>query len=243
MASVNQGRQLRDDAAKLQISVNQAFGGLVRRTDPETVHSDNGLDLRVLGPSESRLEALRKKWKSVVKKKATASAADWMARVADFVDKSVFNLSSLVILAEADGKTMLLTGDARGDDILEALEEADLLEDDAFHADLFKVPHHGSERNVTTEFFQRVTADHYVISANGRDGNPDRPMLKMLSEARGGDEYTVNLTNTIKHAVRFYEDDREDKNYEVKVRRKDLPSISVHLGEALPSRLRPKKVT
>jgi len=42
--------------------------------------------------------------------------------LAAYVDKSVPNLSSLVVLAKAGGKTMLLTGDARGDKILEGLE-------------------------------------------------------------------------------------------------------------------------
>jgi len=239
VASVNQGRRLRDDAKKLGIGVNLDFSGLVRRTDPETVRSDAGLDLRVLGPTESRLEDLRRKWDSVAVKKSSATAASWLKLVADFVDQSVFNLSSLVVLAEAAGGTMLLTGDARGDDILDGLREADLLEDGTLHVDLFKVPHHGSDRNVSTDFFRRVTADHYVISANGRDDNPDRPMLKMLSDARGDDEYTVVLTNEVDHAQRFYKRDQPKHEYEVRVREEGMPSILLDLGEPLPSPLEP----
>ena len=48
--------------------------------------------------------------------------------LAAFVDKSVPNLSSIVVLAELGGKSMLLTGDARGDKILEGMELAGLLE-------------------------------------------------------------------------------------------------------------------
>ena len=40
------------------------------------------------------------------------------------------------------------------------------------HVDILKVPHHGSERNISETFFDIVTADVYVISANGRDDNP-----------------------------------------------------------------------
>ena len=41
-----------------------------------------------------------------------------LAELAAFSDSSVANLSSIVVLAECGGKTMMLTGDARGDDII-----------------------------------------------------------------------------------------------------------------------------
>ena len=48
------------------------------------------------------------------------------------------------------------------------------------HVDVLKVPHHGSSRNVEEDFFRDVTADHYVISANGKYDNPDAETLKMI---------------------------------------------------------------
>ena len=45
------------------------------------------------------------------------------------------------------------------------------------------------------EFFQWVTADHYVISANGENDNPDADTLCWLAEARGEDDYALYLTN------------------------------------------------
>ena len=51
---------------------------------------------------------------------------------------------------------MLLTGDARGDKILEGMELAGLLEKDGKrHVDILKVPHHGSDNNMETIFFKR----------------------------------------------------------------------------------------
>ena len=93
--------------------------------------------------------------------------------LAAFADKSVPNLSSIVVLAELGGKSMLLTGDARGDKILEGMELAGLLEEGGNkHVDLLKVPHHGSDNNMETIFFKRVPADHYVFSGDGEHGNP-----------------------------------------------------------------------
>ena len=53
------------------------------------------------------------------------------------------------------------------------------------HVDLLKVPHHGSSNNLDDEFFERITADHYVFSGDGEHGNPERESLEMLLDARG----------------------------------------------------------
>ena len=94
---------------------------------------------------------------------------------AAYVDRSVANLSSIVALAEAGGRSMLLTGDARGDKILKGLELVGALkEGGAMHVDLLKVPHHGSANNLDDDFFERITADHYVLPGNGDSGTSER---------------------------------------------------------------------
>jgi hypothetical protein len=62
---------------------------------------------------------------------------------------------------------------------------------------VLKGQHHGSENNVTKDFFKRVTADHYVFSGNGQHGNPERATLEMLTEARGKAKYRILLTYPI----------------------------------------------
>ena len=102
------------------------------------------------------------------------------------------------MVGETQNKRILLTGDARGDKILQGLEKVELLKPGGkMHLDILKVPHHGSDRNMTTIFFERVTADHYVFSGNGEHGNPERETLQMLLDARGDSEFTVHLTYPI----------------------------------------------
>ena len=127
---------------------------------------------------------------------AMLAARPVAAQAAEYLDESVYNLSSIVVLARSGGKTMLLTGDARGDYILESLEAVGLLKQEkSMSVDVLKMPHHGSDRNVETGFFRQVTADHYVISGNGEFGNPEVATLKMISEARGKAEFALYLTN------------------------------------------------
>src|SRR5262249_21871452 len=111
------------------------------------------------------------------------------------IDKSVTNLSSLVVLAECNGHKLLLTGDARGDHIIHGLQDAKFIKSGGLHVDVLKVPHHGSDRDLALDFFQTITADHYVISADAEYDNPDADTLCWIAQARGKDDYTVHLTN------------------------------------------------
>ena len=118
-------------------------------------------------------------------------------REAANLDRSVFNLSSIVVLARSGDRTLLLTGDARSDDVITGLEDAELLGDGPLRVDVLKLPHHGSIRNVDAVFFERVRARHYVISADGRDGNPEDETLALLCDARRADQepWTLWLTH------------------------------------------------
>ncbi len=231
LAGVPQGRRLRDNARLLDWALNKPFSGLVEGPGVEPVKLGEGITFTVVGPGKERIEALREEWEKTV---ATAPKEKLKAEAAAYVDRSVANLSSIVVLAEAGGKRMLLTGDARGDFVLEGLEAAELMDGEGrIHVDLLKVPHHGSVHNVEEDFFRRVTADHYVISADGKHDNPDVEMLKMLSAARAGARYTVHLTNSVPAADAFLTPDSAKRGYEVVRRAKGEDSVVVNLLDPL----------
>jgi hypothetical protein len=199
IASVEQGREVRTLARQLGIPLNSGFDGLIvaGEAEPAALDLGEGLTLRVLGPSEDRLRDLQREWEKVVRRLEERDEAS----LAAFVDKSVSNLSSIIALLEAKTpsgtKRVLLTGDARGDDLLQAIEKYGLLSDGTFHVDVFKVPHHGSDRNSAPELFRIVTADEYVISANGEHGNPDPPVIKWILDARKGQKCRIHMTNAV----------------------------------------------
>jgi hypothetical protein len=190
LASVGQGDRLRDDAERLSCVVNDDRKLMLA---PVELDMGNKVKATVVGPLKDQLEELQTEWDKYVKKKQ-AAPKDKTAAIAAYLDDSVTNLSSIVVLAELDGKRILLTGDARGDYVLEGLKKAGVL-DGTLHLDVLKVPHHGSNRDVEVAFFEQVTADHYVISADGKYGNPDPETLDMIAKARGKDEFTIHLTN------------------------------------------------
>lgn len=242
VAAVPDGRLLRRAAEKLGIARNAGFNGLIMAGHDEVhqVVRSHGLKLTVIAPDERRVAALHDEWEASLKKQPDIEK---LAELAANSDQSVANLSSIVVFAELSGKTMLLTGDARSDDILKGLEGAGLLPDRGVcPVDILKVPHHGSDRNVTQKFFKCVPARHYVISANGLHDNPDVPTLKMIEAGRAdSDDFTIHLTNhtgenNIQAVLDEFFDGREERGRSYKVKYRDdigddAPSICVDLLE------------
>jgi hypothetical protein len=178
----------------LGLGGNAPFRGLVLAGDASKPVTIGDLTITVVGPDRKNLLALQTKWdreiKPLLKKRDPGAGAE----IAAYVDRSVHNLSSIVVLVESQGKRLLFTGDGRGDHTLAGLEGAGLLENGKIRVDVLKVPHHGSVRNVERAYFETIVADHYVISADGKFDNPDIATLEMISAARTDDAFTVHLT-------------------------------------------------
>jgi glyoxylase-like metal-dependent hydrolase (beta-lactamase superfamily II) len=232
-AGVKQGLQVRDKVTALGITPNAGTAhGFVAAGDSFTT---GGMTMTVLGPAKAELQALQTKFDAENPNLASMTAGERRVALAAFTDDSVANLSSIVVLAERNGKRMLLTGDARGDKILQGLNAAGLLADGAIEVDVLKVPHHGSDRNVSTDFFKSVVAKHYVFSGDGSHGNPDKATLAMLTEARKSKKYTMWFTFKLPHLTAFFEQDRANhtRNYVVEFRQGGATSLWVDLEEEL----------
>jgi hypothetical protein len=188
-----EGNRLRLMARKLGIPVNKGFKDDIILVETAKPVKFGSLELRIAGPNRANLQSLRKDWlvwleQAEAKMDNPSSAA--------MADASIPNLSSIVVLAECNGKTLLLTGDARGDHIIDGLKVAKLSKNGKLHVDVLKVQHHGSERNTTRAFFDAITADTYVLSANGRYGNPDYATLKWIVESAHDDGRSITLVIT-----------------------------------------------
>ena len=225
-ASIPQGRSVRDAARFLGIDGNPPFGGLVVAGLSTDVA---GLTLRVLGPSQERLDALRRKWERTPVSEAAAVAAA-------YTDPSVPNRSSISLLAEHGTRSLLLTGDARGNEVLDGIEAAGL--PDPLHVDVLKLPHHGSVNNMERGFFDRVTADHYLVSACGKYDHPSLDVLDWLVDSRGRDEYAIHVTNDIRPADResdgadvtaHLEALRDGRRFTLDIRTEPAPSVRIDL--------------
>ncbi|RPI25009.1 MAG: MBL fold metallo-hydrolase [Acidobacteria bacterium] len=213
---IAEGHRLRVGAAALGVCLNPNFtDGLVSvDTAPEEPPSFDTLELMVAGPTEETLDQLRIEWEEWLDTHEDEVRSGDPVALAN-ADQSIPNLSSIVLLARADEKTILLTGDARSDHVLEGLGSAGLLDEGGrLHVDVLKAPHHGSDRNITKRFFKAVTADTYVFSANGKDGNPDLATLIWLVEAARDQERRIKIVATNKTpSLRKFQDEYPADEY------------------------------
>ena len=77
-----------------------------------------------------------------------------------------------------------------------------------------------------------MTADHYVISGNGRHDNPSKNTLAWIESTQRSRPYTLWLTYD--HNTEWIRErvERPDRNYRIEVRAAGAPSVVVDLGQS-----------
>ncbi|HUR09203.1 MAG TPA: MBL fold metallo-hydrolase [Nonomuraea sp.] len=243
LASVAQGSDLATLAAALKVPLNpSAKGDLLFVGAKPKPFAFGEADVLVVGPRKTELDELRKEWAAWRAKKDKEA----LKALAAYADKSVPNLSSIVAVVTWKGKRILLTGDARGDYVLEGLELAGLLKKGGRldkPLDVLKLPHHGSDRNVDNDFFERLPAHHYVASGDGWFGNPDPGALEMIEKARPDGKYTLHLTYSADHMdqehAKYLAQQKKPKAFDPKkhsvkpvLSRLDKAGVAVRFGPA-----------
>jgi beta-lactamase superfamily II metal-dependent hydrolase len=197
LLGVKEGFQVTRLANMLGIPMNTvAPNGLFTVDTNETDIMFDELSLTIIGPTQSNLDALRTDWINWLDNREQ-EIADGKFDILAFSDNSVPNLSSLMFLIKENDKTILFTGDGRGDHLIQGLRAKNLLINDKMHVNIFKVPHHGSARNSNKMLYENITADTYVISANGKNGNPDLITLSWIVESakESGRNIRIVVTN------------------------------------------------
>jgi beta-lactamase superfamily II metal-dependent hydrolase len=177
-----QATDLTSLARSLKIPINPDFDKLVSVKKLPKIIKFKDITFSILGPTQKNLDKLRKEWQDWLNKMNLTQNLE--SELLQILDKSIPNLSSIMLLVESKSKKILFTGDGSGDDIIEVLSRTAMLDKmGEFHVDILKVPHHGSDRNVSHQFFNTISADYYVISANGRDDNPSVDTIKWIIES------------------------------------------------------------
>jgi hypothetical protein len=150
-------------------------GGFVAVTVPD------GPAVTVLSPTTKRLTALGRRWRQALEDATRPDdrelGPDTPSPLADLAplseqpsgkDGSTPNGSSIALLIEHRGASVLLAGDAFGSVLAAGLTALAAQRGvPALAVDAVKVPHHGSRANVTAALVRAVPARHYLVSTNG----------------------------------------------------------------------------
>jgi len=219
-----------------------------------------GMSLTILGPTDAHLKKLRTEWNDwlAVNEKALKTIRDTARADEDRLGtgdvgaimlalrlqaesfgnpNSVTppNLASLTLLIEQAGRSILLTGDARGDQITDGLTVAGRLTGATFVADVLKVPHHGSENNIDSDFCDTVIATDYVFCGNGEHENPDLRVVEMMGRRR--------LTSPGKFKFSFNSSSAVSENPEGAVHMQEVEKLVRRLVKNSAGRMKAKFLT
>lgn len=159
-----------------------------------------GLRLTLLAPTSGKLESLRVKWEAELARKnltpglgidrdellsgvaADSDDVEAMAALPFRSDTAAPNASSIAVLAEFEGKSILLTGDAQPpllEPSLRRLLASRGLERLPLGA--LKVSHHGSHGNTSSELLSLLDCRRYLISTNGQKfSHPHGPTISRI---------------------------------------------------------------
>ena len=231
--SLPQGNKLKNYAKKLNIPSNTLFKkGIISVDNHRKTITKQDIKIIIVGPTNANFKELRDEWISWLKKQKKKPDSNINKDFND-PDKSVPNLSSIMFLIKVGRKKILFTGDGRSDHLLQGLKSQKLLNSKGkIHVNLLKIPHHGSDRNVTVDFFKKVTADGYIISANGSHSNPDFITLKTIVKSAKEDKrkiiiYLTNETASTRKLLKEFSQSEYD--YKLKIMPKSHNSFTLEL--------------
>jgi beta-lactamase superfamily II metal-dependent hydrolase len=182
-----------------------------------------GLRLTLLTPGRTELIRLRRAWEREIRRAgfapgSTRQALELLERSARLTpmdsylgapvldvprlasapsdqDVSVTNASSISFLAEYADRKVLFTGDATPPVLIAAVRQ--LLSERGvpqLQLDALKVPHHGSQNNITTALVRMLPARHYLFSTDGKHfQHPDAvAVARVVMGAPHGAELVFN---------------------------------------------------
>ena len=221
-------------------------------------HQVGEFEVAVLGPTVVELEALRVFWNDWLERNnldvpKLREAAEEESRMLGTSEERALlglllrqaetlgegsegvsepNVASLTLLVHDGRHKILLTGDARSEELLSGLRQQGFITDDrGLHVDVLKVQHHGAAGNVTEEFCKLVTADHYIFCANGSHSNPEKVVLDGLLDFRVGDRAEENLSPGRDRPFTFWFTSHSDTPGITATQKRFLQSVEQHLQD------------
>lgn len=216
-----QGERLTDLLVKPGRRWNQAFGGQAVVVPPgpalPRIELAGGLILTLLSPTPTGLAKLKPDWEKEVRKagldpnraaeeQAAAEGIDLLGAAAPEVealvresfaeDESTPNGSSIALLAEYQGRRLLLAGDAHPGVLTAAIGR---LSGGKLKLDLCKLPHHGSKANLSRELLEVLDCPVYVFSTNGAyfDHPDQQAVARVIKHGGAGPELLFNYRSKL----------------------------------------------
>jgi hypothetical protein len=180
-----------------------------------TFDLDGGMRITVVAPGTRELTRLRARWESAIRDFTPGDFEEARRRLEarkDYEppeipdvfgaktfgsDRTPANGSSIAVVAERNGVSVLLAGDAHARVLAQGLRRlAAERGEPTVRLDAYKMAHHGSVANVTPELLDLITCPRYLFSTSGAKFNhPDAETVDLvLAKAKGDVELYFNYS-------------------------------------------------
>jgi hypothetical protein len=226
---VAQGEELTEALTSGRFQWNRWFGGdavVVPEDGPlPSFELEDGLRITLLSPGPTELRRMYPKWDQALEKLKREEPAeppapaepDELGEGLDVAalaaspfrqDRAEPNGTSIAVLAEWEGKRILLAADAYPGVLASSIGRLTRdAEDDQLAVDAFKVAHHGSRANTSKQLLEKIRTRRYLVSTSGAVfHHPDREGIARIL-VHGGREKTVYF-NYRSPDNEMWEDDR-----------------------------------
>src|SRR5215469_6282168 len=232
----------------LGVKPNHAFEGkaavIPEAGELPMVSLEGGMQLTLLSPGPAQLAELNCNWMAVLRKAGLgpgapsaeqlneqarrkgveirralrAETVEELANTQFVPDRSRANGSTIGVLAEYDGASCVLAGDAFAGVLVRSLHRlASDRGERRLAVTAFKLPHHGSRRNVSVELLDAVDCSMYMFSTDGSVfGHPDPEAVARVIR-HGGPEPTLCF-NYRSETNQRWEDSALQERYVYRVR-------------------------
>jgi beta-lactamase superfamily II metal-dependent hydrolase len=198
--SARQGEKLSRGIVRFGWPWNAEFASEIASTDsPEAaqpIRLAGGLTVRLLSPGDAQLVALLPDWDAELDKARirtfdpdeeleplaphleALAAAPNVKKLAEedyAADRTTANGASIAILAELEGRRILIAADAHSEVLESSIAPLAAAEGGRLRVDLLKISHHGSKANTSKAFPALLDCTHFAVSTNGtrRHAHPD----------------------------------------------------------------------
>jgi beta-lactamase superfamily II metal-dependent hydrolase len=212
--SVQQAEEVTEELANGRFPWNAKFKGapiFMTTSGPlPRFRLRDGIFLTLLSPYHAQLRKLLPKWEREVEKierrkeeairrhkSKTLSMPPDVASLAKTPfesDIAEANGSSLALIAEYEGKRILLGADAFSGVLERSIRRfLATTSEERLRLDAFKISHHGSKANTSTELLRLIDCENYLISTDGSiHGHPDVGAVARIL-THGGEVKTIHF--------------------------------------------------
>lgn len=184
----------------------------------DAVNWNNMVSFQILSPGKERMEKLLKEWNNKAPESLdTSRKEDYKKTLKKLIEEDLFeedndpyNGSSIAFILTKDSTNYLFLGDSHPSEVITELKKLKYNHDDnKLAVELFKISHHGSKKNTSTELLNFIDTSKYIISTNGDlHHHPDKSTIGRIVAINPKAKIYFNYPNLIPKLI--LEEDRTE---------------------------------